>query len=83
MAKRRIEKKMEFILAEQKSLVTAEPGIVIAKPDISFDQWWEQKRQELKLKDSLKIAVYKHMSARGFLDNKEYDSGLQDFGIRS
>jgi hypothetical protein len=80
--KKRIEKKMDFVLAEQKQLIESSVLPDPIKPDIGFDQWWEQKRQEKGLKQGLKVAVYKHFQSKGFLDNKEYDLGLRDFGIK-
>lgn len=49
---------------------------------MSYDAWWILAEKRLKLKPEMKEAVKKHFKARGFLDNKDFEAGIKDFGIK-
>lgn len=49
----------------------------------SFDAWWVLTAQSKNLRSTLKEAIQRHFEARGFMESKEFDKGLQDFGINT
>lgn len=54
------------------------------KPEIklSFDQWWILTRQKRNLPETLKESLKIHFKAWGFLESKEFDKGLLQFGFK-
>lgn len=52
-------------------------------PELSFDAWWARTQKKYKLAPEMKEVIYKHLKARGFVKNGQFDEGLKDFGIKS
>lgn len=52
------------------------------KPKMSFDAWWVMAQRATGLKASMKMPVYKHLKARGFLASGDFNAGLKDFGVK-
>lgn len=69
--------------SEQKKPVETQLVKKPVKMPLSFDAWWLLTQQKLKLKPELKESVKKHLQARGFMQNENYDEGLKDFGIKA
>lgn len=53
----------------------------IAKPQPSFDQWFNRQVAAGKAQPKLKTFVKLHFQARGFMKSGQYDAGLKDFGL--
>ena len=49
----------------------------------TFDMWWSMKRNKLNLDDKIKEIIRIHFESRGFMKNKKFDEGLEDFGIKA
>lgn len=82
MAKaRRGDKKEEVRIIRQVEENSQAEAPKPKQANISFDQWWLETQTKFKLKPALKEAVRKHLQARGFMENGEYDKGLSDFGL--
>ena len=80
---KRTEKKQEVTIVGQEEVpVQAEQQAAPVKPDISFDQWWAQAQNQYKFKPALKKAVECHFKARGFMESKDFEKGLRDFGYK-
>lgn len=84
MAKKKEQPKLIIVgeQQEQKQQVVFESKKPARMP-MSFDAWWLLTQQKLKLKPELKESVKKHLEARGFMKNENYDEGLIDFGIKT
>jgi hypothetical protein len=84
MAKKKEQVKLIIVGEEQdlKQEPVAETKKAVKMP-MSFDAWWLLTQQRLKLKPELKESVKKHLEARGFMKNENYNEGLIDFGIKT
>jgi len=52
-------------------------------PQLTFDAWWVRSQKVYNFGADMKEVIFKHFRARGFLKNKKFDEGLNDFGIKS
>jgi hypothetical protein len=81
MAKKKEQLPKPIIVGEQKEEVLITP-ISAPKPQpITFEEWWAITKVKYNLQDMLKHALYIHFKAKGYLDSKQFDEGLKDFGI--
>jgi hypothetical protein len=82
MSKKHIETIQECTPAEKQPIVVITRLPERIMPEMSFDQWWEIKRQQYGLKPEMKIAIQRHFEAKGTKEYKDFDRGLVDFGIK-
>lgn len=84
MSKKREQAKL-IIVGQDKPKAKITPAQIkkTVKMPLSFDAWWLLTQQKLKLKPELKESVKKHLESRGFMQNENYDEGLEDFGIKT
>lgn len=81
-----MSKKKDIVIVPESVEIlnpNSEVPVVAALPQLDFNSWWLLAQRKHKLSPSLKNAVYLHFAARGFLDSKDFDSGLEDFGVKS
>jgi hypothetical protein len=77
MSRKKNQNQAELQIVGQPELAAKKIEVAPIKPDITFESWFMQTG----LKVELKKVLMKHFKARGFLDSKEFDKGLSDFGI--
>lgn len=65
---------MEYMPSQLPSPITA---------FVSFDSWWAMSQRKYKFEPYMKEVLYKHFTARGFMESGAFDDGLSDFGIKS
>jgi len=84
MSQKRKEIKKDFVLVGEsaQSTQTAPQSPQAIDVPISFDAWWIQTKNKYKLKPELREAILKHFESRGFMDYKQFNAGLRDFGYR-
>lgn len=81
-AKKKVKSPELKVIGEQSAEPAPQmPEIAPIEPKIGFDAWWTMKAQSLNLRPELKDAIRKHFQSRGFMENGEFDKGIEDFGI--
>ena len=81
MAKKNEQPKL--IIAGRETPKAPAPYVEPLRIQIDFDSWWMLTQQRLRLRPELKESIKKHFGSRGFLVSKDFDAGLQDFGIKT
>lgn len=82
MSQKRKEIRQEVIIVADKSESQNVPEMTIPTIQIPFESWWIQTQNRLNLKPDLQESVKKHFQARGFMDSKDFNGGLRDFGFK-
>lgn len=84
MSKRKEQKKDFTVVGQEVKQQQPTAQVQPKEVPMTFDEWWLQTQQKLKLKPELKLAMRKHFEARGFInDSKKFNDGLKDFGFKA
>lgn len=86
MGRKREEKPQLIVVGEQEApqpKAAPAPAPKRVRIPMTFDAWWLLKQSQYGLRPELKESVRKHLEARGFMADEDFDEGLRDFGIKT